>query len=62
MEEDIKKLLSGIYTDALLALDGTWDKSDDGFRTHVELIESFGAEHDIEIIDGREDFKKSQND
>ena len=38
MEEDIQKLLSGIYTDALLALDGTWDKSDSGFRTHVELI------------------------
>jgi len=56
MEEDIQKLLSGLYTDALLALDDTWDRSDEGFKAQIQLIEKFGAEHDIEIIDGREDF------
>jgi len=55
MEEDIAKLLSGLYTDGLMALSDTWDRSDDGFKCQLKLIEEFGAEHDIEIVDMREE-------
>ena len=54
MEEDIKKLLTGIYTDACMALDDTWDRSDDGFTAQIQLIEDFATDHNIEIEDLRE--------
>lgn len=53
MKDELRRLLSGLYTDALMALDDTWDRSDHGFKCQISLIEKFATEFDIELEDTR---------
>lgn len=44
MEKDLKeavKILRTLKQDAKLAISGFWDKSDDGFRCQIQLIDKF---------------------
>ena len=53
MEKDIAKLLSGLWTDANMALDDDWDRSDSGFKAQITLIEEFASKYDIDLTDTR---------
>lgn len=44
MEKDLTeavKILKTLKQDAKLAISGFWDKSDDGFRCQIQLIDNF---------------------
>jgi len=44
MEKDLKeavRILKILQQDAKLAISGFWDKSDDGFRCQIQLIDNF---------------------
>lgn len=44
MEKDLKeavRILKILKQDAKLAISGFWDKSDDGFRCQIQLIDNF---------------------
>lgn len=54
MEKDIQELLSCLWTDAGMAIDGTWDRSDSGFKDQRTLIEEFCDKYELvltKIID-----------
>lgn len=51
MKNELKELLSCLHTDARMALDDTWDRSNDGFECQIELIEDFAKKHDIDLND-----------
>lgn len=57
MEEEMKKelehLLSDIITDANMALDDTWDRSDDGFVAILENIYDFTNRYKLKTLDKR---------
>jgi len=50
--DEVKKLrsiLNNIWTDANMALDGNWDKSDDGFQCQIDLIEDAASEFGFKL-------------
>jgi hypothetical protein len=49
MREDIEALLSAILTDCQMALDNTWDRSDDGFIAIQENIYEVAASYDLKV-------------
>lgn len=49
MREDIEALLSDILTDCQMALDNTWDRSDDGFIAIQENIYEIAASYDLKV-------------
>jgi len=49
MREDIEALLSDILTDCQMALDNTWDRSDDGFIAIQENIYEVAASYDLKV-------------
>jgi len=53
LKNELKELLSGIWTDANMALDDDWDRSDEGFEAQIELIEQFADKHGIQLTDNR---------
>ena len=50
-EVDLINLLTSLYSDAQMALDGTWDSTDDknGFRDQQHLIKQFCKVNNIEL-------------
>lgn len=50
-EDDLINLLTNLYVDAQMALDGTWDSTYDksGFRDQQRLIEQFCKNNNIEL-------------
>ena len=53
LKNELKELLSGLWTDANMALDDDWDRSDEGFEAQIELIEQFADKHGIQLTDNR---------
>jgi len=53
LKNELKELLSGLWTDANMALNDDWDKSDEGFEAQIELIEQFADKHGIQLTDNR---------
>ncbi len=51
--EDLKELLSGIYTDILMLQDGTWQPDDDSCNATIDAIESIASILNVEITDTR---------
>ena len=49
MKKDIEKVLSQILTDCQMALDDTWDRSDDGFVAMQENIYDLALKYDLEV-------------
>ena len=54
-EKDVQYLLSCLWTDAHMAIDESWDKSNDGFEAQISIIERFASKYKIEIKDVRKD-------
>jgi len=54
MYEELQNLLCELWSDANMALDDDWDRSNDGFQAQVENIEAFAAKYDITLTDTRE--------
>lgn len=48
-KSDLLKLLTCIHTDAQMALDDTWDRSDDGFVTQQEIIYKFLDDNNLKL-------------
>jgi hypothetical protein len=48
-KEDLSNLLSTIYKDADMAINGEWDKSDDGFEAQQTLIDRFCDKYNITL-------------
>jgi len=53
LKNELKELLSGLWTDANMALNDDWDRSDEGFEAQIELIEQFADKHGIQLTDNR---------
>jgi hypothetical protein len=53
LKEDTEHLLSGILTDASMAIEDVWDRSDDGFQCQMELIYEFREKYQLDIMDTR---------
>ena len=53
LKNELKELLLGIWTDANMALNDDWDRSDEGFEAQIELIEQFADKHGIQLTDNR---------
>jgi hypothetical protein len=51
-ENDLVNLLTSLYTDAQMAIDGTWDSTydKDGFKDQQHLIEQFCKDNNIEMV------------
>ena len=49
MKEDIEKVLSQILIDCQMALDNTWDRSDDGFIAIQENIYDIASKYDLQV-------------
>ena len=47
--KDAIELIKTLREDAELALDGGWDKSDDGFRDQISLIDKVMAKHGVDF-------------
>ena len=50
-KKELEELLSCLWTDAHLALDGSWDRSDSGFKEQQLLIEKFVSKYELTIKD-----------
>ena len=48
-EQELTELLSALWTDANMALDDDWDRSDSGLQAQIEAIEAFADKYSIEI-------------
>lgn len=51
LTRQLSGLLSSLRTDAEMALDDRWDRSDDGFAAQVDQIEAFAARFQIPLYD-----------
>lgn len=51
--EDLTNLLSGLYTDAEMALNGDWERTDEGFEAQLDAIDRFVDKYQIPIVDTR---------
>jgi hypothetical protein len=49
MKEDIENVLSAILQDCQMALDDTWDRSDDGFVAIQLNIYNIAKKHNLEV-------------
>ena len=49
MKEDMENLLSMIVTDCQMALDDTWDRSDDGFVAMQDRVYEMANKYDLDI-------------
>ena len=49
--EDLTNLLSGLYTDAEMALSGDWERTDAGFEAQLDAIDRFVDKYQIPIVD-----------
>ena len=49
LKEDLELLLSQITTDAQMALDDTWDRSDDGFVAMQENVYDFAYKYKLNV-------------
>lgn len=47
--EDLIVLLSSIYKDADMAINGEWDKCEEGFEAQQILIDRFCEKYNIEL-------------
>lgn len=47
-QERALNIIRSLWTDANMALDEDWDKSDEGFKAQIELIEEFTGKIDYE--------------
>ena len=48
---DLSELLSALYTDAELALNDDWDRSDAGFEAQLNAVDEFVEKYQIPIVD-----------
>lgn len=55
MKEDLEKVLSCIVNDCQMALDDTWDRSDDGFVAMQEIVYDFALKYDFKISENDEE-------
>ena len=51
---DTNEVITGLWTDANMALDEEWDRSDSGFESQIILIEELAGKHGYELSDTRE--------
>ena len=49
MEAELTNLLKCLRDDAVMALNDTWDRSDDGFKSQIELIDNFAKQFNLEL-------------
>ena len=60
-KQELSSLLSTIYTDAEMAINGEWDKSDEGFEVQQNLIKIFCYKHNIPLVIEDEKEEEEEN-
>lgn len=49
--KDIQETLTCIWTDANMAIDDDWDRSDEGFQSQIDAIEDLSDKYSFELTD-----------